>query len=665
MTLHCPAVSLEAAPSQAPSDEEERILLVGNPNVGKSLLFGLLTHTYAAVSNYPGTTVEITGGTLKRSGREVKILDTPGVNTLIPTSEDEKVTRDILLEPGKQLVLQVGDARNLRRALLLTVQLAEMRVPMVLCLNMADEAERAGVHIERELLSFLLGVPCVETVGVRRKGLRELREALEAPAVSGIEVTYDPEVERAVVAMEKLLPDGPLARRAMALMLLAGDETLTEWLHDAVSATAIQRIRKLRDGLARSYGESLTWVIQRCRMRTVDAMVSRVQRNGRPRNSGTSRTMERLTIHPVWGVPVLALVLLATFLFVGWFGAGILVDFLEGTLFGEWINPTVQRWVAAVLPNAFLHDLMVGPYGLLTMALPYALAVVLPIVATFFLAFGVLEDSGYLPRLAVMVNRMFRVMGLNGKAVLPMVLGLGCDTMATLTARILPTKKERVLVTLLLALAIPCSAQLGVIIGLLAGLPWTAAAIWVGTLVGTLLLVGWLAAQVLPGGRSDFILELPPLRLPRIANLLTKTLGRVEWYLKEAVPLFVVGTLLLFLADRVGLLGVVERVSRPVVVQLLGLPAQTTEVFLMGFLRRDFGAAGLFRMGQDGLLSPLQTVVSLVVISLFVPCIANLLMIFKERGWRTALAIMAFIFPFAVLVGILLNFTLRGLGVLT
>lgn len=557
MTLHHPVLSLEAAPFAAPPGEEERILLVG-----KSLLFGLLTHTYAAVSNYPGTTVEITAGTMSRSGQKVKILDTPGVNTLIPTSEDEKVTRDILLEPRNQVVLQVGDARNLRRALLLTVQLDEMRVPMVLCLNMADEAERAGVHIQRELLSFLLGVPCVETVGVRRKGLRELREALEAPAVSGIEITYDPDVERAVTAMEPLLPRGPLARRAMALMLLTGDETLTEWLHHAVSATDVQCVRQLHDSLARSYGESLTWVIQRCRMRTVDAMVSRVQRNGQAHHSRTSRTLERLSIHPVWGMPILALALLATFLFVGWFGAGILVDFLEGTLFGEWINPAVQRWVAA-------------------------------------------------------------------------------------------------------ALAIPCSAQLGVIIGLLAGLPWTAAAIWAGILVGTLLLVGWLAAQVLPGKRSDFILELPPLRLPRLGNLLTKTLGRVEWYLKEAVPLFVAGTLLLSLADRVGLLGVAERVSRPLVVRLLGLPAQTTEVFLMGFLRRDFGAAGLFRMGQEGLLSPLQTVVSLVVISLFVPCIANLLMIFKERGWRTALAIMAFIFPFALLVGTLLNWTLRGLGVLT
>jgi ferrous iron transport protein B len=253
-------------------------------------------------------------------------------------------------------------------------------------------------------------------------------------------------------------------------------------------------------------------------------------------------------------------------------------------------------------------------------------------------------------------------MGLNGKAVLPMVLGLGCDTMATLTARILPTRKERVVVTLLLALAVPCSAQLGVILGLLAGLSWAAGMVWMGTVLATLMLVGWLAAMVVPGEGSDFILELPPLRWPRPQNLLSKTVGRIEWYLKEAVPLFAAGTVLLFLADRVGLLGWAERVSQPVVVKMLGLPAEITEVFLMGFLRRDFGAAGLFQMSHDGLLSPVQVVVALVVITLFIPCIANFLMIIKERGWRTALAISAFIFPFALLVGAALNLALRLLG---
>jgi ferrous iron transport protein B len=293
------------------------------------------------------------------------------------------------------------------------------------------------------------------------------------------------------------------------------------------------------------------------------------------------------------------------------------------------------------------------------MALTYSIAIVLPIVGTFFIAFGILEDSGYLPRLAIMVNRVFRVMGLSGKAVLPMVLGLGCDTMATLTARILETKKERIIVTLLLALGVPCSAQLGVILGMLAGVSARATAIWVGVVIGTIFLVGILAKEIVPGESSDFILELPPIRLPQLSNIVLKTLARIEWYLREAVPLFILGTLVLFFFDKLGFLLWLEEIASPIVVGFLGLPARATEAFLVGFLRRDYGAAGLFMLARAGELTPLQVVVSLVTITLFVPCIANFFIIIKERGWKTAIAMVSFIFPFAFLVGGLLNFFLH------
>jgi ferrous iron transport protein B len=285
------------------------------------------------------------------------------------------------------------------------------------------------------------------------------------------------------------------------------------------------------------------------------------------------------------------------------------------------------------------------------MALAYSLALVLPIVGTFFLAFGVLEDSGYLPRLAVMVNRLFKSMGLNGKAVLPMVLGLGCDTMATLTTRILETKRERLIVILLLALGVPCSAQLSVVMAMLSGLSLPAVLIWAGVVLGVIALVGRLAAAVLPGRGSDFVLELPPLRAPKIGNIVVKTLARIEWYLKEAVPLLVLGTLILFAADRLRLLGALERLAEPVVTGWLGLPRETATAFVVGFLRRDFGAAGLFELARHGRLSPEQIVVSMVTITLFIPCIANFFMIVKERGWKTALAIAAFITPVALGVG--------------
>jgi ferrous iron transport protein B len=294
------------------------------------------------------------------------------------------------------------------------------------------------------------------------------------------------------------------------------------------------------------------------------------------------------------------------------------------------------------------------------MALTYALALVLPIVTTFFIAFGALEDSGYLPRLAVMLNRAFRAMGLSGKAVLPMVLGLGCDTMATLTTRVLETPRERLIVILLLALGVPCSAQLAVVLGLLGPLPGPALVVWLAVVLLSLFGVGRLAAAVIPGSRSDFILELPPLRRPRLGNMLVKTLGRVEWYLKEAVPLFVLGTLILFAADRLHVLRYVEQAGRPVVTGLLGLPPEASQAFVIGFLRRDFGAAGLFRLAETGALDTSQVLVAAVTITLFIPCIAHLFMIVRERGLRTALAVAAFVIPFAVAMGALVRVALRA-----
>jgi ferrous iron transport protein B len=310
-----------------------------------------------------------------------------------------------------------------------------------------------------------------------------------------------------------------------------------------------------------------------------------------------------------------------------------------------------------------LRDFLVGQYGLITMGLTYSIAIVLPVVAMFFLMFGFLEDTGYIPRLAIFSDRIFRVMGLNGKAVLPMVLGLGCDTMATMTTRILGTPKERLIAILLLALGIPCSAQLATIMGILGGISFAALATLFGVVLLQMLAVGWLAARVLRGDRSDFILELPPIRWPRFGNLLTKTRLRVWWYLGEAVPLFLIGTALLFVLDRAGLLVLVSAAGRPIVTGLLGLPEATSQILVMGFLRRDYGAAGLFQLAQSGRLTGVQAVVALTVMTLFVPCVANFLMMVRERGLRTGLAILGVITPVAIFTGAGLNYVLHAVGV--
>ncbi len=644
----------------------ETIVLAGNPNVGKSVVFGHLTGRYVTVSNYPGTTVEIARGKARGAGAEaeVEVIDTPGVYSLLPMSEDERVTRDILMRESGASVLQVCDAKNMRRSLMLTLQLAEMEVPLVLAVNMADEARSRGVMPRVPELERRLGVPAVTTVAVRKKGMDRLLPMLGKAPRASLRIPYGDPVEEAIARMIRLLPDRPpIGGRALALMLLCGDDSLTPWIAENVPGEAIRRMNEVRNGLLERIGEDVAFRVNQTRLAWIDRLLEDLAEGPGPRQGRNwAELLGRWSMDPVAGIPVLAGVLFLAYQFVGVFGAGILVDFLEETVFGKGIVPAAA-WVAdRLLPWPFLRDLLVGPYGLVSMALSYAIAIVLPIVGTFFLGFGILEDSGYLPRLAVMVDRVFKRIGCNGKAVLPMVLGLGCDTMATLTTRILETRKERIIVTLLLALGIPCSAQLGVILGMLADAGPAATLVWLFVLLGVILAVGWLAARVIPGEASDFLLEIPPMRLPRISNLAIKTMARIEWYLREAVPLFVLGTLILFAADRAGLLGVIEKAAEPVVVGVLDLPPRTAEAFLIGFLRRDYGAAGLFEMARAGLLTNVQVLVSLVTITLFIPCIANFLVIVKEHGARIAAAMAGFIFPFAILVGAAVNWAARNLG---
>jgi len=300
-----------------------------------------------------------------------------------------------------------------------------------------------------------------------------------------------------------------------------------------------------------------------------------------------------------------------------------------------------------------------------TLGLRYAVAIVLPIVGTFFLAFSIMEDTGYFPRLALLVDRVFKTIGLNGRAVIPLVLGLGCDTMATMTTRILETRKERVVTTMLLALAVPCSAQLGVLLAMLASLSPLAGLLWVALIVGVMFLVGHLTARAFPGEAGDFILEIPPMRRPQLGNVVVKTLGRLDWYLREVIPLFLAGTAALFLLDRLNLLQAIARLGEPLVTGWLGLPREMANAFLIGFLRRDFGAVYILdaSTGPVPLLGPLQIFVSMVTITLFMPCVANFLMIAKEHGLRTAWAMAGFIFPFAFLVGGVINQIGRWLSI--
>jgi len=639
------------------------IALVGHPNVGKSVIFQKLTGQRVIVANYPGTTVELTRGSLKNTP-EVTLVDTPGVIAFPPHSEDEQVTGRVLLYEPLKAILQVGDAKNLRRTLTLTVQLAEMGVPLVLALNMMDEAYSRGVSLNHSLLREYLSIPVIPTTAIRGQGLSELTDALEDSRPPNFRLTYPVEIETAVANVCTCIAkiQASITHRSLTLLWLSGDPVSGKWLREHIDEHSYQELTAQRQTLQLSFVEPLSIVIQGARLEYVEGVVSAVVQETGGGWRGISTTLGRLTTHPIWGWAILVGVLYGFYWFVGVFGAGVLVGLLEEDLFGQVINPWVVAWVNRLVPLPFVVDLLVGEYGLWTMGLTYALALIFPIVMTFFLAFGVLEDSGYLPRLAALSNRLFQRMGLNGKAVLPMVLGLGCVTMATLTTRVLETKRERLLVILLLALAVPCSAQLGVVMGILAGVSFTAMLIWIGVVALVFLTIGWLAARLLPGERTQLLVELPPMRWPVLSNVIVKTAARIEWYLKEVLPLFLIGTALLFLLVRIGILNQIIRVGEPLVAGWLGLPPEASTAFLVGFLRRDFGATGLFVMQSQGLLSPMQVVVAMVTITLFIPCIASVLMIAKERSWKTALGMVFVIIPLAFLVGGLLFRMLSFVG---
>jgi ferrous iron transport protein B len=537
----------ECHPDEATPPEGATVVLVGQPNVGKSVIFGRLTGKYANVSNYPGTTVEVSTGVITLGDRKFNVIDTPGVNSLHPHSEDERVTRDILLERRPNVIIQVADTKNISRALVLTSQLLEFGIPLILCLNMADEADQVGITIRHEELSNTLGIDVIRTVAPEGEGMSTLTSAIFSPRRGQARTRFSPFMERHVAAVGSLLDGHRHCARALGLMLLAGEPDLEEWVRRTYGSETLATIRRHVTEVDKRFIQPAGLIILKTRRAEVQRLTARIVEKGLRRRSRLAELLGKWTREPVTGFPIFLIVMFALYYLVGKIGAGVLVDFLEGNIFGRHVNPAAERLVSFV-PWEFFQRMMVGDYGLITMGLTYAVAIVLPIVGTFFLAFGLLEDSGYLPRLAIMSNRLFRVIGLNGKAILPMVLGLGCDTMATMTARILETRKERLIVTILLALGVPCSAQLGAILGLTMHVS-TAGFLTVALVVFTqLVLVGFAASRILPGRKSDFIFEIPPLRLPRLSNIIVKTYLRVVWFLREAIPLFLLGTLFLFLA---------------------------------------------------------------------------------------------------------------------
>jgi ferrous iron transport protein B len=645
-------------------DKGKKVALVGNPNVGKSVLFNALTGAYVTVSNYPGTSVEVARGSAVIEGEQYEIIDTPGMYSLLPITEEERVAREILLNESPDVVIHVLDARNLERMLTMTLQLVEAGLPVVLVVNIMDEAERMGLVIDIPLLKERLGIPVIGAATAKKRGMPEIRKAIALyerghHAVFGYNRRLEKDIEEITAVFNG---DYILSRKALALLLLQRDDEVAALVR-RTEGERYEAIAALVKGILFAHRESFHLDLSMERKGIVKRVMAGALIVPAERRVTLGERLSTLAVRPLTGVPLLLIILyFGLYKFVGDFGAGTMVDFLEKGVFEAHFNPWITGVVKGIIPWEIVQELFIGEYGVITLGFRYAVGIILPIVATFFLFFSILEDSGYFPRLALLVDRIFKYFGLTGRAVIPMVLGFGCDTMATMVTRTLETTRERIIATLLLALAIPCSAQLGVIIALLSKAPG-ALLVWSVCLFLIFIVIGFLAARVMPGETPMFYMELPPMRLPQLSNILTKTYTRMQWYFMEILPLFILISVLLWLGKVTRLFPILVDWMTPVMASI-GLPRETAVAFIFGFFRRDYGAAGLYDLQTKGLLNPRQLTVAAVTLTLFIPCVAQFLIMKKERGLKVSLAIGLFVSFLAFGSGWGLNRFLLATGVL-
>ena len=587
-----------------------KIVLAGNPNVGKSVVFNNLTGLYRDVSNYPGTTLNMACG---RYNGDV-VIDTPGVYGVSSLSEEEKITRDIIL--AADVLVNVVNAVHLEQDLFLTLQIIDMGVPMVLALNLVDEADREGLEINASLLEKLLDVPVVSMAAEHGVGIDELRRKIDLARPG----------QTAPGLLESIKKVSPPAGRREALLILEGDREISQSF-------------ELTPGMDRE-------TLYKERRERVNNLVALVVKESGGGESFTSR-LGRWMLLPATGFPLLVLTLWAIYQLVGVFFAQYIVGKTEGFI-TDYYEPAIRSLLDGVFsPGSIISIILTGQYGVLTLTVTYLIGILLPLVLSIFLVLSILEDSGYLPRIATLVDRTLIGAGLNGQAVIPMILGFGCVTMACIATRVLGSDRERRIAIFLLALGVPCSAQMAIIIAVLSGQGAFYMVLYVIIMLSVLLCTGALLSRFLPGETSPLLIELPPLRLPRPRNFLLKTWTRSYQFIKEALPIFAGGTLFLSILEVTGLLRGLRNVLTPVTVSWLHLPQEIADVFVMGLIRKEFGAAAILNLQ----MLPLQNFIVLLTLSLTVPCIAATMVIFKERGMREGLAVWSAVFGLAIFIG--------------
>ncbi|MGB9778202.1 MAG: ferrous iron transport protein B [Candidatus Bathyarchaeales archaeon] len=625
------------------------IALAGNANVGKSVIFNHLTGLHQHIGNWPGKTVEKAEGTLHFKGYTIDIIDLPGIYSLSTYSLEELISRKYIAVEKPDVVINVVDASVLERNLYFTLQLMELETPMVIALNQMDMAKKKGIQIDVEKLEKLLGIPVIPTVAIKGVGIFQLLEKAIEIAEKGrtkhAPVRFGEEVEEKIAELTKMVESIQFwyPPRYVAIKLLEGDEEIEREVAK-INPQIISAAKKLAKEIERLHGHSCSTVITSERYEIAGCLSREVQKLVSPIKPKLGERLHNITTHKILGYPIMAFSLLLIFYSIFTFG-GYASEVLNN-LFYNW-KPAFESFLGTEIFGKLVWSALEGVIAGVTIALPY--------IVPFYIILYFLEDSGYLSRIAFLMDNAMHKMGLHGKAFIPLILGYGCNVPACLGCRIMETQRERLLAAFVTTL-VPCAARTVIILGLVGtylGIQW-ALALYIFNLA-IIFILGRLAFKVLPGEPTALIMEMSDYRWPHLKTVLKQTWFRLTEFIKIAFPLIIVGSLAIKLAEILGLLQPIANLLSPITVTWLGLPAITGITLIFGVLRKELTLimlATLFGTTNfTEILSPVQMVVFTLVAMFYIPCVSTIAALTKEFGWKKALSITIFEIIFAILLG--------------
>jgi len=605
----------------------KRVIIVGLPNTGKTHVFNMLTGGYGVVANYPNTTVEISTQGCAVGAEQWTVIDTPAIHSLYIHSEEETAVRDLLFEKPPDVIVQCVDAARLKQSLALTVDLLGLEIPMVMCLNAVDEAWRSGTVVDAAGLSQSLDMAIISIADLDARPRAALREAICAARVGRRRLSHGPDIERSIETLRSEIPPQVKSARTAAMLLLSRDQTFPRVLERMAGADRARSLTALAEKERLAFKGNIGRAMMSDLYAFVDTISGRMLAQKHVPQRNVPELFAALSRHPVWGIPILTFFLALTYVLVV-YGAGAVADALTALI----VDPVVNL-VSRLFADGLIKDFLVGHYGILTLGLFNAFVTVLPVLGLYFLIFGFLEDIGYIPNMSILAKKVLEKAGLSGKSIMPLILGFGCKTMATLMTRGITSRKEKFIAIYLIAFAIPCAPQFALDMAILGRMGVRAFVIAFGMLAFFEILVGIVLNRIIPDtGTSDFIQELPPIRKPNIQALAQKTYYRLFWFLKEAVPIFLIASVVLFAVDASGILGLLKKAVRPIVIGWLGLPLDTVDVLILTMVRQEAAAGLLLGMVNRGALTYVQCIEVVILTTMFTPCFANIVAIGKEMG---------------------------------